>query len=229
MTVAVAMELDAAGRCPVECHFIGLGAVDHAAIGCHEEEAGQKSKKKARRRKPEARHLARRGAGVPGEALRRSPLRGSVIAKKLPAAGQTAQSQARQVPGLGRADRRGRWHILGSGSAGRVKCAEQIDCPAAIHLESLAPTVIPGPADELKVKWRTTSSIDLSWVNGSAPDLQAVAVRRKAGSVAPASLDEGRALSLAGFATSITDTGLRPHHLQLACSWSTSRAAQTDR
>ena len=58
---------------------------------------------------------------------------------------------------------------------------------------------------------RTTSSIDLSWVNGSAPDLQAVAVRRKAGSVAPASLDEGRALSLAGFATSITDTGLRPH------------------
>lgn len=69
----------------------------------------------------------------------------------------------------------------------------------------------PGPASGLEVTARSTGSVSLRWVNGQAPDLQMVAVRRKTGSAPPTSLEDGRVVSVDRLATSAVDTGLKPH------------------
>lgn len=68
----------------------------------------------------------------------------------------------------------------------------------------------PGPVTGLSVSGRTTSSISLRWLNSQAPDLQGVAIRRAVGTVAPASLDEGRVVDGAD-GQGIVDTGLRQY------------------
>ncbi|MCU0298083.1 MAG: hypothetical protein MUF33_06135, partial [Candidatus Nanopelagicales bacterium] len=69
----------------------------------------------------------------------------------------------------------------------------------------------PGPASELEVTKTATDSIGLRWRNGQAPDLQAVAIRRKVGREAPQSLDEGKPVAVQGIATQTTDTDVRSH------------------
>jgi alpha-tubulin suppressor-like RCC1 family protein len=69
----------------------------------------------------------------------------------------------------------------------------------------------PGPARNLSVTDRGEHSVALAWTNGTAPDLQGVEVRRKQGSQAPASLDDGHVVDVDGLSTVATDTGLQPH------------------
>ncbi len=69
----------------------------------------------------------------------------------------------------------------------------------------------PGPASNLSVTDRGQDSVALKWTNGTAPDLQDVEVRRKQGSQAPASLDEGQDVDIDRMSTTATDAGLQPH------------------
>lgn len=69
----------------------------------------------------------------------------------------------------------------------------------------------PSPATGVEVVDRGLDHITLRWVNGQAPDLQSVAIRRKQGSQPPAGLDDGRVVPGDRLATSVTDDGLRSH------------------
>ncbi len=69
----------------------------------------------------------------------------------------------------------------------------------------------PSAASGLEVTQRSTSALSLRWANGSAPDLQGVAVRRKQGASPAQSLDDGRVVETERFASAVVDTGLRPH------------------
>lgn len=64
----------------------------------------------------------------------------------------------------------------------------------------------PNPAQSLQVTARSASSIQLSWKNGTSPDLQSVSVRRKLGRDAPVALDEGDVVPASQLATSVRDT-----------------------
>ncbi|HPQ85215.1 MAG TPA: hypothetical protein PLQ14_12195, partial [Actinomycetota bacterium] len=213
VTVAVAMGLTLLAGAPSNATSSASAPSITPQSVATKKKPEQKSKKKAKKKKAKKRGTLRVVAqGIPQGGSAKITVAGKRYRKKLPAAGKLRNLK----PGKYRV-----WAapIVVDGGTSSVS-----DLPVRVKVRKSKLTVRlqytwnprtdsypPGPADELKVSGRTTSSIDLSWVNGSAPDLQAVAVRRKAGSVAPASLDEGRALSLAGFATSITDTGLRPH------------------
>lgn len=69
----------------------------------------------------------------------------------------------------------------------------------------------PGPATGLTVTGRSTSSVSLRWVNSQAPDLQGVAVRRKAGAAAPVALDDGKVVDVEPEAQSLVDEGLHQY------------------
>ncbi len=66
----------------------------------------------------------------------------------------------------------------------------------------------PGAVTGLTVAGRTPASITLRWTNSQAPDLQGVAVRRKAGPVPPAGLDDGRVVDVDRGAQNVIDDGL---------------------
>ncbi|HQR79998.1 MAG TPA: hypothetical protein PLT68_07255 [Actinomycetota bacterium] len=68
----------------------------------------------------------------------------------------------------------------------------------------------PGSATDLRVTVRTPETLSLRWVNGQAPDLQSVEVRRRQGSQAPQTLDEGKFVAVDQFATSVADSDLSP-------------------
>ncbi len=69
----------------------------------------------------------------------------------------------------------------------------------------------PSPATGVGVVDRGLDHITLRWVNGQAPDLQSVAIRRKQGSLPPSGLEDGRVVPGDRLATSVTDDGLRSH------------------
>jgi len=69
----------------------------------------------------------------------------------------------------------------------------------------------PGAASEMTVVDRDLYSISLRWVNGTAPDLRGVEVRRKLGVSAPQSLDDGKVVDVAALGTSVKDAGLQSH------------------
>lgn len=69
----------------------------------------------------------------------------------------------------------------------------------------------PGAATDLRVTSRAPGSLSLQWVNGQAPDLQSVEVRRTQGSQAPQALDEGKVVTVGPLATAVTDANLSAH------------------
>ncbi|MFN8167715.1 MAG: fibronectin type III domain-containing protein [Candidatus Nanopelagicales bacterium] len=85
--------------------------------------------------------------------------------------------------------------------------------PVSVTTSTLAApdTTAPGPVTSLTVGTRTTSSIQLSWINPTDADLASIVVRRATGSTPPATVSAGSGVALAtATATSVTDTGLTP-------------------
>lgn len=86
---------------------------------------------------------------------------------------------------------------------------------AVVHLQyswnAKTDSYPPSAATDLRVTNRAPESLSLQWVNGQAPDLQSVEVRRRQGSQAPQALDEGKPVAISQFATSVTDADLGEH------------------
>ncbi len=99
------------------------------------------------------------------------------------------------------------------------------DLPVRVKVRSKKPAVLrlrytwnprsdiypPGPASGLEVTSTATDAIALKWRNGQAPDIAQVAIRRKPGTQAPQSLDEGRLVPVQGIGTEVTDSEVRSH------------------
>lgn len=67
----------------------------------------------------------------------------------------------------------------------------------------------PGPVSGLQVTSATATGVSLRWVNGQAPDLQGIAVRRKQGTVAPVALDDGKVVQVSETGSSATDSDIQ--------------------
>lgn len=66
----------------------------------------------------------------------------------------------------------------------------------------------PSPVSGLSAE-STPGSVSLRWVNSYAPDLQGVAVRRKAGPVAPTALDDGKVVQVGPTGSEATDADVQ--------------------
>ena len=154
-TVAVAMGLTLLAGAPSNAtSSASAPSITPHAIGCYEEEAGAEVQKKAKKKAKKRGTLRVVAQGFRREALRRSPLRGSVIARA-PAAGNCAISK----PGKYRV-----WAapiVVDGGTSSVSDLPVRVKVRRAIDLRLQVPwnprtDSLSGPADELKVSGRTT-------------------------------------------------------------------------